>query len=93
MSRHILIVGVSVLALTAGPAFAQTAPAQGTVQPRHVTHPAPAHKMPAAKAMNPDRSADDLNAKELASIQHGSPAPGTMPPASGTMPPAPAKAP
>ena len=86
MSRHILIVGVSVLALTAGPAFAQTAPAQGTVQPRHVTHPAPAHKMPAAKAMNPDRSADDLNAKELVSIQHGSPAPGTMPPAPTKMP-------
>ena len=81
MSRHILVVSLSVLALTAGPTFAQTAPAQGTVQPRHVTHPAPAHKMPAATSVNPDRSADDLNAKELASIQHGSPAPGATPPA------------
>jgi hypothetical protein len=81
MHRLTLIVGLSVLALIAGPAFAQTAPAQGTVQPRHVTHPAPAHKMPGATATNPDRSADDLNAKELVSIQHGSPAPGTMPPA------------
>jgi hypothetical protein len=86
MSRHSLIVGFSVLALTAGPAFAQTAPAQGTVQPHHVTHPAPAHKMPAATAVHPDHSADDLNAKELASIQHGSPTPGTMPPAPTKMP-------
>ena len=86
MSRHILIVGLSVLALTAGPPFAQTAPAQGTVQPRHVTHPPPAHKMPRPTAVNPDRSADDLNAKELAAIQHGSPAPGTMPPAPAKTP-------
>ena len=86
MSRHTLIAGLSVLALTAGPAFAQTAPAQGTVQPRHVTHPAPAHRMPVAKAMHPDQSADDLNAKELASIQHSSPAPGTMPPAPAKTP-------
>ncbi|MGC1408507.1 MAG: hypothetical protein WA864_06135 [Acetobacteraceae bacterium] len=74
-----LIVGLSALALAAGPAFAQNAPAQGTVQPRHVTHPAPAHKMPAMSAAHPDHSADDLNAKELASIQHGSPAPSPMP--------------
>jgi hypothetical protein len=74
-----LIVALSALALAAGPAFAQSAPAQGTVQPRHVTHPAPAHKMPAMTATHADRSADDLNAKELASIQHGSPAPSATP--------------
>ncbi|HEY2617179.1 MAG TPA: hypothetical protein VGI78_07565 [Acetobacteraceae bacterium] len=86
MTRYTLIAGLSVLALSAGPAFAQTAPAQGTVQPRHVTHPAPAHKMPRATAVNADRSADDLNAKELASIQHGSPAPATTPPAPAKTP-------
>jgi hypothetical protein len=74
MSRNKLIVGLSVLACTATPAFAQTAPAQGTVQPRHVTHPAPAHKMPDMTGVHPDQSADQLNAKELASLQHGSPA-------------------
>jgi hypothetical protein len=74
-----LIVALAALALAAGPAFAQRAPAQGTVQPRHVTHPAPAHKMPAMTATHADRSADDLNAKELASIQHGSPAPSATP--------------
>jgi len=79
MSRLTLIVGLSALVLAAGPALAQTAPAQGTVQPRHVTHPAPAHKMPRATAVNADHSADDLNAKELASIQHGSPAPTKTP--------------
>ena len=47
-------------------------------QPRHVTHPAPAHKMPQMTSVDPDRSADQLNAKELASIQHGSPAPAPM---------------
>jgi len=71
MSRYKLLVGLSVLAFTAAPAFAATAPAQGTVQPRHVTHPAPAHKMPKMTAVHPDMSADQLNAKELASIQHG----------------------
>jgi hypothetical protein len=50
------------------------APAQGTEHPRHVTHPAPAHKMPQTTSVDPDRSADQLNAKELAAIQHGSPA-------------------
>ncbi len=75
MSRTTLIAGLSALALVAGPAVAQAAPAEGTVQPRHVTHPAPAHKMPAQTSSHPDHSADDLNAKELASIQHGSPAP------------------
>ena len=30
-------------------------------------------------ATHADRSADDLNAKELASIQHGSPAPSATP--------------
>jgi len=79
MSRYTLIVGLSALAFTAGPAFAQTTPAPGTVQPRHVTHPAPAHKMPKMTAVHPDQSADDLNAKELASIQHGSPAQAPMP--------------
>ncbi len=87
MSGHKLIICLSALALTASPAFAQTAapaaPAQGTVQPRHVTHPAPAHKMPQMTAVHPDQSADQLNAKELASIQHGSPAP-TPPPAAPT---------
>ena len=72
MSRHKLVVGFSALALIAAPAFAQSAPAQGTVQPRHVTHPAPPHKMPGPTATSADHSADDLNAKELASIRHGS---------------------
>ncbi|MGA8197226.1 MAG: hypothetical protein WB902_28135 [Acetobacteraceae bacterium] len=74
MSRNKLIASLSALAFTAAPAFAQTAPAQGTVQPRHVTHPAPAHKMPDMTGVHPDQSADQLNAKELASLQHGSPA-------------------
>ncbi len=60
-------VGLSALAFTAGPALAQPSPAPGTVQPRHVTHPAPAHKMPKMTAKSADMSADDLNAKELAS--------------------------
>ena len=75
MSRHNLVVGLSALALIAAPAMAHNAPAQGTVQPRHVTHPAPPHKMPKPTATSADHSADDLNAKELASIQHGMPAP------------------
>jgi hypothetical protein len=75
MSCYALVVGLSALAFAAAPALAQTAPAQGTVQPRHVTHPAPPHKMPTPMATNADHSADDLNAKELASIQHGVPAP------------------
>jgi hypothetical protein len=79
MSRCTLIAGFSALAFLAGPAFAQSDPAQGTVQPRHMTHPAPAHKMPARTSSHPDNSADDLNAKELASIQHGSPAPMSAP--------------
>ncbi len=78
MSRTKFIVALSALAFTAAPAFAQApatpAPAQGTVQPRHVTHPAPAHKMPKMTDVHPDMSADQLNAKELASIQHGQPA-------------------
>ncbi len=74
MSSYKLIVGLSALAFTAGTALAQPSPAPGTVQPRHVTHPAPAHKMPKMTAKSADMSADDLNAKELASIQHGSPA-------------------
>ena len=73
MSGYKLVVGLSVLAFAAAPAFAQ-APAQGTVQPRHVTHPAPPHKMPRPTATSADHSADDLNAKELVSIQHGVPA-------------------
>jgi hypothetical protein len=76
-----LLIGLSAVVIVASPAFAQTAPAQGTVQPRHVTHPAPAHKMPAMTSSHPDQSADDLNAKELASIQHGSPAPASPMPA------------
>jgi hypothetical protein len=78
MSRYSFAVGLSLLAFAAGPALAQApaapAPAPGTVQPRHVTHPAPAHKMPKMAAVHPDQSADQLNAKELASIQHGMPA-------------------
>lgn len=89
MSRTTLVVGLTALAFAAGPAFAQTSapatPAQGTVQPHHVTHPAPAHKMPKMTAVHPDMSADQLNAKELASIQHGMPA-STAP----TAPPPPA---
>ena len=72
MSRYKLLVGLPALALIAAPAFAQNAPAQGTVQPRHATHPAPPHKMPKPTATSADHSADDLNAKELASIRHGS---------------------
>ena len=72
MSHYKLLVGLSALALIAAPAFPQNAPAQGTVQPRHVTHPAPPHKMPKPTATSADHSADDLNAKELASIRHGS---------------------
>ncbi len=84
MSRYTFAVGLSLLAFAAGPALAQTTPAQGTVQPRHVTHPAPAHKMPVMKDVHPDQSADQLNAKELASIQHGVPA--ATPPAPATAP-------
>ena len=72
MSRCTLVMGLSALAFAAAPALAQTT---APVQPRHVTHPAPAHKMPTPMATNADHSADDLNAKELASIQHGMPAP------------------
>ena len=85
MSRYKLVVGLSALAFIAAPAFAQNAPAQGTVQPRHVTHPAPHHKMPRPTATSADHSADDLNAKELASIRHGVPAP-TAPGAPTTNP-------
>jgi hypothetical protein len=80
MPRTTLVVGLTALAFAAGPAFAQTTPPkQGTVQPHHVTNPAPAHKMPKMTAVHPDMSADQLNAKELASIQHGMPA--STPPA------------
>jgi hypothetical protein len=75
MSRTTFIVGLSALALTAAPAFAQ-----GTDVPKHVTHPAPTHKMAKAAVVHPDMSADSLNAKELASIQGGaSAAPAPMP--------------
>jgi hypothetical protein len=74
MSRSTFAVGLSLLAFAAGPALAQ-----GTVKPLHVTHPAPAHKMPKMAAVHPDQSADQLNAKELASIQHGMPAAMPMP--------------
>jgi hypothetical protein len=81
MSRHSFVFGLAALAFASGPAFAQsTPPAQGTVQPHHVMHPAPAHKMPKMTKVSPDMSADQLNAKELASIQHGMPAaPAPMP--------------
>jgi hypothetical protein len=69
MYRTTFAVGLSLLAFAAGPALAQ-----GTVKPLHVTHPAPAHKMPKMAAVHPDQSADQLNSKELASIQHGVPA-------------------
>jgi hypothetical protein len=78
MVRTTLIAGLAVVGFAAAPAFAQPKPMQPPVQPRHVTHPAPAHKMPAMKPVHPDMSADQLNSKELASIQHGAPA-GTMP--------------
>jgi hypothetical protein len=61
-------------------------PRCGVVQPRHVTHPAPAHRIPALTSVHPDRSADALNAKELAAIQHGSSAPATTPPAPAETP-------
>ncbi len=87
MSRSTLILGLSALALTAAPAFAQTtpptsAPAQGTVKPHHMMHPAPAHKMARMDKMkhtSPDMSADQLNAKELASLQSQSSSSSTMP--------------
>ena len=72
MSRCKLVIGFSALVFAMSPAFAQTTPTQGTVQPRHVTHPAPRHKMPDMSNVHPDNSADQLNAKELASMQHGS---------------------
>jgi hypothetical protein len=78
MSRYKLIVGLSALAF-AVPAIAQGAPAQGTVHPRHVTHHAPSHKVSQKTNVHADNSADELNAKELAAIQQGSPAPTTMP--------------
>jgi hypothetical protein len=86
MSRYTLLAGAAALVLAAGPAFAQgsSAPAQGAVQPHHATHPAPAHKLAAkgvGKPTSPDMSADQLNAKELASIQHQQ-ATGTMAPSS-----------
>jgi len=82
MIRYSLAAAVAALALAAAPAFAQ--PAQGTVQPHHATHPAPAHKLAAKgveKPTNPDHSADMLNAKELASLQHqaATPAPAAKP--------------
>jgi hypothetical protein len=83
MSRYPLVVGLTALVFAAGPAFAQSTPAQGTVQPHHVMHPAAAHKMSKATKVNPDLSADQLNAKELASIQGASSAT-TMPAAKKT---------
>jgi hypothetical protein len=80
------IVALSALALAAGPAFAQPTPTRPPVQPRHVTHPAPPHKMPRMSGGNPDHSADELNAKELASIQHGQPAAAPAPMATPTAP-------
>ena len=83
MIRYSLAAAVAALAFAAAPAFAQ--PAQGQVQPHHATNPAPAHKM-AAKGVkapaSPDHSADMLNAKELASLQHQAmpaPAPAAKP--------------
>jgi hypothetical protein len=100
MKKALAAIGLS-LALASSPAISQTqnwgtspgssnpisvpSPAPGTVQPLHVTHPAPAHKIPRPTATNADHSADDLNAKELASIQHGMPAP-TAPGAPTTNP-------
>jgi hypothetical protein len=92
MSRTTLIAGLAALGFAAGPAFAQSAPpAQGAVQPHHAMHPAPAHKMPKMKAVHPDMSADQLNAKELASLQHGAAAMPAPMPATGMS--APAKSP
>jgi hypothetical protein len=82
MSRYTLVIGLTALAFASGPAFAQStppAPAQGTVKPHHVMNPAPAHKMPKMAKVSPDMSADQLNAKELASIQHAMPATTPMP--------------
>ena len=90
MSRHNLVVALGLLAFASAPALAQTeTPAQGTVQPRHVTHPPPAHKMPQDQGVNPDKSADLLNAKELAAIQHGMPAEAPAPAPATTPPPKP----
>ena len=61
-----------------------TAPAQGTVRPRHVMHRP--HKMPATGAVSSDNSADMLNAKELAAIQHSTPAERPMPAAAPPKP-------
>jgi hypothetical protein len=78
MFRSSFMAYLAILAVAA-PAFAQststeTMPTQGTVKPRHWTHPAPAHKMPSTQGVDPDHSADVLNAKELASLMHGAPA-------------------
>ena len=75
MTRYSIAAAAAALALAAAPAFAASPPAQGTVQPHHATNPAPAHKMAAKgveKPASPDHSADMLNAKELASLQHQS---------------------
>jgi len=83
MSRYALAIGVSVLALTAGSAFAQSTPptTKHLVKPHHWIKPATGTSRLGPNS-SPDHSADQLNAKELTSIQAGSP---------GGMMPAPAK--
>jgi hypothetical protein len=78
MSRTTLVVGFTALALAAAPAFAQTA-----AKPPHAMHTS-AHKMSKPAKVNPDTSADQLNAKELSTIQSASSAP--MPAAPKKMP-------
>jgi hypothetical protein len=79
MSRYTFIIGLSALAVAAGPAFAQ-ATAPGTVVPHHMAKASAAKMTPkmVSKA-SPDMSADSLNAKELASIQGAMPAPAMAP--------------
>jgi hypothetical protein len=78
MSRYTFIVGLSALALTAGPAFAQST-APGTVVPHHMAKASAAKKMPMTAHASPDMSADSLNAKELASIEGSVAAPAMAP--------------
>jgi len=82
MSRYTFIVGLSALAFAAGPAFAQ-ATAPGTVVPHHMAKASAAKTMPKMTKtthVNPDMSADALNAKELASLGGAPAAPPPMPP-------------
>lgn len=65
MSRSSLVTAISMFALVAGPALAQSDTTEKNAQPQHTS----GDKMSMAKGTNADNSADELNAKELASIR------------------------